>query len=189
MGTIRALCPSGFKAQLGGCRGPIAEGGIRLRGITRPPSGTQGGCAGESPARHRRGGQYADGTAVAFQFTWRSRGAGTAKGNGTPQGRPPDHETTGPQDCGTKSKGSAVDRPGHLRRPLHRSGPCVDPVLLFRVGLELLPRNASQVAANRARRVQNVTQVSVVLRHRLAWCARGSSACGKGCGYVPRRAG
>ena len=23
----------------------------------------------------------------------------------------------------------------------------------------------------------------------LAWCARGSSACGKDCGYVPRRAG
>jgi hypothetical protein len=31
MGTIWALFPSGFKAQLARCRGPNAEGGIRLR--------------------------------------------------------------------------------------------------------------------------------------------------------------
>jgi hypothetical protein len=31
MGTIRALFPSGFKAQLAHCRGSNAEGGIRVR--------------------------------------------------------------------------------------------------------------------------------------------------------------
>ncbi len=62
--------------------------------------------------------------------------------------------------------------------------PADDRVLCPLIGEELLPAHSGKVLLNYARRVKNVGEIRVILRHRSAWRSKEWLGDGKDCGCV-----